>query len=186
MKVIIRLFLLFSIVACADKTQNAKFNTVDTVHEENRKEENVYNVSTSYGFDTSYDLSNTHNPFLVTGFFNADDTLDTAMIIRNKATGKDALFLKHGGTNETYFIKTGKDVEHNFENLNWVREFKVIQKGTKIFDDVIDGEIVGEDQVPESKKVLLKTDAIFMHEDEGGGGGVIYFKNGKYVWVQQD
>jgi len=188
MKGIIGLLLLLSIVACGDKTHNAKIAPQDTIYnvKDSKKHETVLPASNAYGFDTSYNTSTTHKPFMVTGFFNPDNTLDTAIIIRHKVTGKDALFIKHGGTNQTFSIKTGKDVGQNFDNLNWVGEFKIIQKGTKIFDDVINGEIVGEDQVRDNKKITLQNDGIFIHEDEGGGGGIIYFKNGKYVWVQQD
>ena len=55
-----------------------------------------------------------------------------------------------------------------------------------MWDNVIDGEIVGEDQVPDNKKIILPADGIFVHVDESSGGGIIYYKNGKYVWLQQD
>ena len=41
-----------------------------------------------------------------------------------------------------------------------------------IWNNVIDGEIVGENQVPDNKKITLRTDGGFIHEDEGGGGGI--------------
>jgi glutamate/tyrosine decarboxylase-like PLP-dependent enzyme len=55
-----------------------------------------------------------------------------------------------------------------------------------VWDNVIDGEIVGEDQIPDSKKIVLPTDGIFVHVDEASGGGIIYYKKGEYVWIQQD
>ena len=182
------LFLLFSIVACHDRTQTANTSTVDIISKETDtiKHETSPVFSNSYGFDTAYKISREHTLFVLTGYFNPDNILDTAVLIRHKTSGKDALFIKHGGTDKSFLLKTGNDVGTDFDDFNWVGQIKVIEKGTTIFNNVIDGEIVGSDQVPDSNKITLQTDAILVHEDEGGGGGVIYFSNGKYSWVQQD
>jgi hypothetical protein len=188
MRLIFGMLLIILIVACADRTETKTADKVNTTY----KSRDTTTLATKSnntnlpGFGTDYMISRKHKPFLVTGYFNQDNILDTAILIRHKLSGKDALFIKHSDTAEKFLIKTGKDVGHDFDDLNWVGNFKIIQKGTKIFDAVVDGEIVGEDKVAEHNKVLLKTDAIFMHEDEGGGGGIIYFKNGRYIWVQQD
>jgi len=182
------LFLLLSIVACNDRAQTANASTVDTISKETNtiKREPSHVFSNSYGFDTAYETSKEHAPFVLTGYFNPDNVLDTAVLIRYKLSGKDALFIKHGGIDKTFLLKTGNDVGTDFNDFSWVGQFKVIKKGTTIFNNVIDGEIVGSDQVPDSNKITLQTDAILVHEDEGGGGGIIYFNNGHYTWVQQD
>ncbi len=188
MRQIFGLLFLFSIVACGDRTQTTNSTTVDTAAKlrDTIKPETSPAVHNSYGFDTAYEIAKEHQPFLVTGYFNADNILDTAILIKYKSTGKDALFIKHGGTDKSVLLKTGKDVGTDFDDFHWVGQFEAIRKGTKIWHNVVDGEIVGEDQVLDDKKITLKTDGIFIHEDEGGGGGIVYFKNGKYVWVQQD
>lgn len=144
------------------------------------------NTIPGYGLDTSYRLSTTHTPYKVTGHFNEDNLLDTALLVRHSTTAKDALLIIHGGTNNTILLRHGKDVGVDFDDFNWVGQFEIIAKGTVIWNNVVDGEIVGEDQVSDDKKILLQTDAIFVHEDEWGGGGIIYLEKGKYVWVQQD
>ena len=188
MSQIFGLLLLFSIVACGDKTQTTNATIVDTASKvrDTIKQETSPTVSNPYGFDTAYEISKEHQPFMITGYFNPDNELDTAILSRHKSTGKDALFIKHGGTDKSFLLKNGEDVGFDFPDFNWVGQFEIIKKGTKIWNNVIDGEIVGEDQVPDNKKITLMTDGIFVHIDEGGGGGIIYFKNGKYVWVQQD
>jgi hypothetical protein len=188
MRQIFGLLFLLSIAACGDRTQMTNITTVDTAAKvtDTTRQETSSTVSNPYGFDTSYEISKKHQPFMVTGYFNPDDILDTAILIRHKSAGKDALFIKHGGTDRSILLKNGKDVGSDFPDFNWVGQFEIKKKGTKIWNNVIDGEIVGEEQVPENKKITLKTDGIFVHIDEGGGGGIIYFKNGKYVWVQQD
>jgi len=185
MRQIFRLLLLCSITACGDRTQTTTIAvTVDTSYKIIDTIKST--VPNSNGFDTTYVISKEHTPFMVTGFFNQDQTLDTAILIRHKSSGKDALFIKHGGTAKSFLLKKGKDVGTEFDDFNWVGEFAITQKGTKVWDNVLDGEIVGGDQVPESKKFILKTDGIFVHVDEASGGGLIYFKNGKYFWVQQE
>ena len=188
MKHILGLFFLFLIAACGDKTQSTNKTTGDTSAKvlDPKMIETSFTVSNSYGFDTTYEISKGHKPFIVTGYFNEDNVLDTAILIRHKLTSKDVLFIKHGGTNKTFLLKNGKAVGTDFPDYNWVGQFEVINKGTKVWRNVIDGEIVGEDQVPESEKFILKTDGIFIHVDEASGGGIIYYKNGKYVWVQQE
>ena len=180
--------MLVSFAACGNKTQTTNATTVDTT----AKATDAVNPATSptvsnlYDFDTTYEISNVHTPFMVTGYFNPDNVLDTAILIRHKTTGKDALFIKHGGTDKSFLLKNGNDVGTDFDDFHWVEQFNVIKKGTKIWDNVIDGEIVSEDQVPNHKKITLQTDGIFVHFDEASGGGTIYFKNDKYVWFQQD
>ena len=179
---------MFSFVACGDSTQTTNTKAIDTSAEvtNTTKQQTPPIVLNQYGFDNNYEVSKEHQPFMVTGYFNPDDILDTALLVRHKSTGKDALFIKHGGTDESFLLNNGKDVGSDFDNFQWVGQFEVIKKGRKIWNNVVDGEIVGEEQVPDSKIVTLQTDGIFIHEDEGGGGGIIYFKNRKYVWVQQD
>ena len=188
MRHIFGLLFLFSIVACGDRTQTTNSTIVDTADTvtDTIKQKTSPIVSNPYGFDTTYEISKDHQPFMVTGYFNTDEVLDTAILVKQKSTGKVALFIKHGGTDKSFLLKNGNHVGTDFDDFHWVGKFEVIEKGTKIWNNVIDGEIVDEDQVPESKKVILKNDAIIIHENEGGGGGIIYLKNGKYIWVQQD
>ncbi|RYE25368.1 MAG: hypothetical protein EOP45_04855 [Sphingobacteriaceae bacterium] len=180
MKQIFGLLLLVFMVACGDKTQTTNITSVDTSKQVNTM------ASSPYGFDTSFEISKRHKPFILIGYFNQDKILDTAILIKQKKNRKDALFIKHGGTHEFFLLKDGKDLKTNFNDFNWVGQFEIIKKGTKIWNNVIDGEIIGEDQVPNNRKIILQTDGILVHEDEGGGGGIIYFKKGRYIWVQQD
>ena len=188
MRQIFALLLLCSIGACGDSTQSTNASTVDTtfITRDTTKQVAAPIVSNPYGFDTSYKISKKHTPFMVTGYFNPDKVLDTAVIIRHKATGKDALFIKHGGSEKSFLLTNGMDVATEFDDFNWVGEFAVTKKGTKVWNNVINDEIVGEDQVSEKDKFILKTDGIWVHVDEASGGGIIYYKNGKYVWVQQE
>ena len=184
---IFKLLLLFAFVACNERQQS----NPATLHTSSRVADTVKHatippVTNPFGFDTAFEISKQHARFMVTAYLNTDNLLDTAVLIRHKLKGKDALFIKHSATASSFLLKSGKDVGIDFDDFNWVGQFEVIKKGTTIWNNVINGEIVNEHQVPDSNKIRLKNDGIFIHEDEGGGGGIIYFKNEKYVCVQQD
>ncbi|HSC53524.1 MAG TPA: hypothetical protein VLC98_07890 [Phnomibacter sp.] len=188
MKLIFGALLLLLLAACYDQTRTG--NKEDTGPSaptiETKRNKDLGNAQQPFRFDDNFTISSSHHPYMVTGYFNPDNYLDTAILVRHKQTGKDVLFIQHGETPNTYLLLNGKQVGANFPDYNWVSQFEVVKKGTKIWNNVIDGEIVGEEQVPENKKITLQTDAIFVHVDEAGGGGIIYYQNNKYVWVQQD
>ena len=188
MKQIFGHLLLVSLLSCGDRTQTIKNSTIDSVAKADIEtvKQILPTPSNQYGFDTTYDIAIEHKPYLVTGYLNADDILDTAILVRHKSTGKDALFIKHGKKNKIFLLQEGKDLGTDFPDFNWVGQFEIIKKGTKVWDNVITGEIVGEEKVPDNKKIILPTDGIFVHVDEASGGGVIYFNKGKYKWIQQD
>jgi hypothetical protein len=132
--------------------------------------------------------SDNHTPGLAlstAGDFNGDGAADTASL-HTSSTSQKYLEIKHGGKGSTIVFSDGKVLGTDFGNFNWVEEMNTIPKGTVIFPNVIDDEIVSEEQVPAGLKTKLKTDAIFLHVSEASGGGIVHWKNGKYVWVQQD
>lgn len=180
-------FLLsMAIVACTGKTQQAKNSSVDTIIPKgNTTYQARVRVVSSHGINKNHEFSGKSKFLYVTGYFNDDKILDTAMLISRKISGNHALLIKHGGTGQSFLFKDGKNLNTGFKDFNWVGHLGVVRKGTKIWNNVIGGEIVSEHQVPEGRKIILKTNGILLQEDEGGGG-IIYFKNKKYIWVQQD
>ena len=42
------------------------------------------------------------------------------------------------------------------------------------------------EDVKEENKIKLPNDAIFIHQAESCGGGIIYWENRKYHWIQQE
>lgn len=142
--------------------------------------------ATLFGFDTGYTIAASHKPYIITGYFNDDAILDTAVIVQEKTGASEALLIKHSNTDQVFLLQNGKALGQQFNNFNWVGQFQIIPKGTKIWNNVVDGDLVGENEVPENQKITLTADGIFIHQDEACGGGIIYFKNGKYQWVQQD
>lgn len=181
--------LLWSIIAGCN-------NSPQTISPEREMTAKVPNSSTNqdfssdllsrYGFDHTYSLSTTHHPYMVTGYFNGDQDLDTAVIVRHQPKGNDELLIVHGNTSQSYRITNGTVLGADFGDFNWADEFKVVKKGTIIYNNVIDGEIVTDDQITEDMKITLPFDGILLHVSESCGGGVLFFKDGKYNWVHQE
>lgn len=82
----------------------------------------------------------------------------------------------------------GNDIlKQGFDNLDWVGVLEKAPKGATYYNNVNDdGEIITEEEVKEKDKIKLPQDGIFIHQAEACGGGIIYLKNGKFGWIQQE
>src|ERR1035437_6962145 len=58
----------------------------------------------------TYEFTSHVNPYYLQGDFNGDGRLDTAVLIKEKATGKVGIAIFHGGSNK--IIKLGRSEEH--------------------------------------------------------------------------
>jgi hypothetical protein len=187
MKNIFVFIFIVCVLSCNSGAKDSANKHADsTVLQSSNSQEMISDIQHDTDIDSAYTIIKNRDQFLITGLFNPDNIIDTAQILTEKKTGRHVIFIQHGGSAETFLMKNGADIGADFSDFNWVAEFRIISRGTIIFNNVVDGEIVDDDQVPADKKITLKTDGILMHADEGGGGGIIYFDNGKYHWVQQD
>jgi uncharacterized protein YkvS len=135
-----------------------------------------------------YSVNTKHKPFHVEGYFNDDTFIDTAMIVNHKNNHKDGLLIKYGRSSDYIILGAGSEVlGRGFDDFDWVGDFYKIDKGEKIFSNI--DEKTSEiriDEVPDSEKHTLLTDGIYIHAFESCGGGIIYFQDDKYHWVQQE
>ncbi len=142
----------------------------------------------SLGLDEQYDISINHNPYMITGYFNLDEIVDTAILLQDKKTGKEGLLIKHGASEEQYLLGAGQEVlSQKFDDFNWVGVFQKVNKGTKAASNIDEetGEIMLED-VADSLKTTLHSDGIYIHASESCGGGIIYWDHDEYNWIQQE
>jgi len=166
------------ILSCKNHSKNQEKNT------------NVISLSqnsnTGNKVEEGYTNSKNHDPYLLIGDFNGDSYIDTLKIVTNNKTRKDALLYKFGITKQEIILPNGNMLGQDFDDFNWIGEMHKIVKGNKVWNNVKNGEIIGQNQVGDSEKIILQTDAVFIHESEGGGGGIIYWLNGEFHWIQQD
>jgi hypothetical protein len=132
-------------------------------------------------------LSAQHQPNYIIADLDGDNLTDSVQLIQHIANKKYGLLIKFGNATTT-LLGAGRDVlQQGFDDLDWVGIFEKAQKGEVYWNNVNDeGEIIGEEQVPEKDKIRLPNDGIFIHAAESCGGGVIYLKNGKFEWIQQE
>jgi len=151
-----------------------------------KKTETSDEVIISQVIDDTITDSKKHNPNFILCDLDGDNLSDSVKIVLNKKNEKYGLKIIFGNKKVEY-LGLGKQVlGQDFDNLDWVGIFEKAPKGEVYFNNVIGGEIITEEDVKESDKIKLSNDGIFIHQYESCGGGVIYLKNGKFEWIQQE
>jgi hypothetical protein len=101
------------------------------------------------------------NPFYLQGDFDGDGKTDTALLVRQKASGKSGIAIVHGGARAVAVLGAGKDFGNGGDDFSWQDAWYAERRpGTGHEDDV----------------VILKTES---------GGGRIAWDGKRYVWHQQ-
>src|SRR6478752_9491282 len=106
-------------------------------------------------------------------------------LLQDKKTGKEGLWIKHGGLDEHFLLGGGQEVLYQkFDDFSWVGIFQKIEKGTKVASNIDEetGEILLKD-IPDSLKTILPADGIYIHALESCGGGIIYWDHERYNWI---
>lgn len=129
-------------------------------------------------------LAKDYNVFAIKGDFFGDGIQDNLyrmidkngkvrlMIINNQQSGSQIYGL--GGSKDPFEID-----DYTFGQLSRV------PKGTPLWSNYVD-DFRDLKDVPKNEIVKLNYDAIFVHIDEGCGGGFIFWKNNKWNWLQQE
>jgi hypothetical protein len=108
--------------------------------------------------------------------FNGDKKPDTATFLTRN--GKAGIIIKDGLTGKETIIGCGNNFGEMGDDFGWVEFWGVVYDKSTYNVIVKDGDLVG------SKDVALAYPSIFLRKEEVGGG-VITFKNGKYIWLHQ-
>ena len=180
----IRLLILFTLVfiSCkkkvkeeSEKVQNKESNTVAI------RETEVKNIDT-------IQISKKHKTNKILCDLDGDNLNEIVEIVRSTKNGKSGLRVIFGNGNRTDYFGMGNNiVEQGFDEIDWAGIFEKAPKNEIYWNNVNeDGEILSEEQIKEVDKIKLANDGIYMHAEESCGGGIIYLKNGKYEWIQQE
>jgi hypothetical protein len=180
----IRLLILITIVfiSCkkemkevSKKVQNTKNNTVE------KREAVVRSVDT-------IEISKKHKTNKILCDLDGDKLNEIVEIVRSTNSGKSGLRIIFGNGNRTDYFGMGNNIlEQGFDEIDWAGIFEKAPKNEIYWNNVNDeGDILTDEEIKESDKIKLLNDGIFMHAKESCGGGIIYLKNGKYEWIQQE
>ena len=136
------------------------------------KQPQFNNQDLSYEFKdaTIFKLTDT-----ITADFNGDGNADQAIFKKENETS--GIFITHGETNQKIKIGFGEPFAH-VKEFNWVDYWGLINDSESYEIVIEDAEIIGD------REVKLDNPSIVVRKEEVGGG-LITFKNGKYVWIHQ-
>lgn len=112
------------------------------------------------------------NPFYVQGDFNGDGKLDTAILIKQKATGKLGFAIVHGGSTNVFVFGAGRSFGNGGDNFSWLDAWYSYARGK-----------VGQG-AEESVPPKLAGDAIMVIKTESASA-VVYWAGTQYRWYQQ-
>ncbi|MBJ2125431.1 hypothetical protein [Flavobacterium sp. IB48] len=181
----IRTLLLLSVltISCKKeaKTETSKIAPKDSLKVTEKKELETQKADTIV-------LSTKHKTNKILCDLDGDNLDETVEIFRSTKNQKSGLKITYGNGKRTDYLGFGNDIlNQGFDEIDWIGIFEKAPKNEVYFENVNeDGEIIGEEQVAEEDKIKLPNDGIFIHAEESCGGGVIYLKNGKYEWIQQE
>lgn len=183
MKFKILLLSAFIFISCKKESKTEKTLIVlkDTI--QIPEEEEIINDN----LDTIV-ISAKHKTNKILCDLDGDGKNETVEIVRSTNNDKSGLRIIFGNGNRTDYFGMGNTVlGQGFDEIDWAGTFKKASKGEIVWNNVNEnGEIMGDEEIKEEDKIKLPNDGIFIHAEESCGGGIIYLKNGKYDWIQQE
>ncbi len=123
----------------------------------------------------THEISSHLNPYYLQGDFNGDGKLDTAVLVKEKKSGKFGIAIFHGGSKHIFLIGAGKTFRNysdGGDNFDWLDEWYVFVRGPV-------GKGASEGIPPN-----LKGDALYVGK-EGSASLLIYWNGHKYSDYQQ-
>lgn len=111
------------------------------------------------------------NPFVLRGDFDGDGKGDLAVLVRDKASGKEGIAFLFRKQSTPVIVGAGHALSNGGDNFSWLELWYVEDKGTL-------------QTSYHAKAVKLKADAIVVAK-EGSASALVYIRDGKAVWQQQ-
>lgn len=112
------------------------------------------------------------NPYYLQGDFDGDGRRDTALLIKNKVSGKIGIAVLQSSRPEPFILGAGTSTGGGGDNFNWMDAWQVQLRGPV-------GQ--GADETPPPR---LKGDALLVIKTESASA-LLYWTGSKYEWYQQ-
>ncbi|MFC5681788.1 hypothetical protein ACYE2N_08315 [Flavobacterium sp. MAHUQ-51] len=155
---------------------------------QNRENNTVEQKKTVVGSVDTIEISKKHKTNKILCDLDGDKLNEIVEIVKSTNSGKSGLRIIFGNGKRTDYFGMGNDIlGQGFNEIDWAEIFEIAPKNEMYWNNVNDeGDILTDEEIKESDKIKLLNDGIFMHAKESCGGGIIYLKNGKYEWIQQE
>ena len=173
MRIVIVTLILMTLISC--KKENDKHKKIEKTQTEKN------NIDT-------IEISKKHKINKIICDLDGDKLNEVVEIVNSTKSGKSGLRILYGNGKRTDYFGMGNDIlKQGFDEIDWAEIFEKAPKNEIYWNNVNEeGEIVSEEEIKESDKIKLLNDGIYIHAEESCGGGIIYLKNGKYEWIQQE
>lgn len=132
----------------------------------------VKKALTNSSFGKMYDLSLRMNPSYLEGDFNGDGKMDTAVLVKERSSGKFGIAVVNGTTGKVAIVGAGIDIGNGGDDFEWMDSWRVYPKTR------------ARHASTESSLRQLRGDALLVEKSEAASA-LIYWNGKKYVWSQQ-
>ncbi len=119
-----------------------------------------------------YDLSFRINPSYLEADFNGDEKMDTAVLVKERSTGKRGIAIVNGTTGNVTILGAGIGIGNGGDDFEWMDSWQIYSKKRAAHGS-------GETNVPH-----LRGDALLVEKSEAASA-LIYWNGRRYVWSQQ-
>ena len=132
----------------------------------------IKNALTNGSVGKKYELSFRINPSYLEGDFNTDGKMDTAVLVKERTTGKLGIAIVHGTTAKVTILGAGIGIGNGGDDFEWMDSWQVYSKTHA-------ANAAGRTSVPR-----LRGDALLVEKSEAASA-LIYWNGKKYVWFQR-
>lgn len=162
--------------------------TSTSCKKEIKSQQKIERTKTEKKENDTIEISKKHKINKIICDLDGDTLSEIVEIVKSTKSGKSGLRIVFGNGKRIDYFGMGNDIlKQGFDDIDWAGIFEKAPKNETYWNNVNEeGELLSEEELKESDKIKLINDGIFLHAEESCGGGIIYLKNGKYEWIQQE
>jgi hypothetical protein len=150
----------------------------------NESIKDITNEINKYSEFKNHTLNTEIHPFYLKGDFFGDKKSDIVVLLKNAKEETKIGFINYGQKTKIHILGNQND-PFQMTNYGWIGIFERVNKNEILWSNYED-DFVDFKDVPENKKVKINYNALYMHASESCGGGFVYWKDGKFNWLQQE
>ena len=132
----------------------------------------VKKALTNWPAGKKHDLSFWIKPSYLDGDFNGDGKMDTAVLVKERSTGKLGIAILDGTTGKVTILGAGNGIGNGGDDFEWMDSWQVSSKTRAAHAS------------DETSALRLRGDALLVEKSEAGSA-LIYWNGKRYVWSQQ-
>jgi hypothetical protein len=112
------------------------------------------------------------NPFYIHGDFNGDGRIDTAVLIKDRDSGKTGIAVVHAGARSAIILGAGRKFGNGGDDFKWMDAWHLHPRG------------IVERGAGQGAPPILRGDALMVIKTESANA-LVYWNGKRYAWYQQ-